>query len=96
MFRILANWYQKRFSDPDAVTLFLLLLLGFITLYFFSHLVGPILVALVLAYLLEWPTQRLIRIGCPRSVATVVCCASLSASCCCCLSACCRPFCIRD
>ena len=72
MFRILANWYQKRFSDPDAVTLFLLLLLGFITLYFFSHLVGPILVALVLAYLLEWPTQRLIRIGCPRSVATVV------------------------
>ena len=72
MFRILANWYQKRFSDPDAVTLFLLLLLGFVTLYFFSHLVGPILVALVLAYLLEWPTQRLIRVGCPRTPATIL------------------------
>ena len=69
MFNVLVSWYRRRFSDPAAVTLFLMLLAGFLTLYFFSDLIGPILVALVLAYLLEWPTQHLMRIGCSRTVA---------------------------
>lgn len=55
MFHVLMNWYKRRFSDPNAVTLFLLLLAGFAVIYFFGDLVGPILVALVLAYLLDWP-----------------------------------------
>lgn len=75
MFHVLMNWYKRRFSDPNAVTLFLLLLAGFAVIYFFGDLVGPILVALVLAYLLDWPTQRLMRLGCSRSwSATLVLC----------------------
>ena len=72
MFNVLVSWYRRRFSDPAAVTLFLMLLAGFLTLYFFSDLIGPILVALVLAYLLEWPTVRLERIGFSRTWATSV------------------------
>lgn len=68
MFKILLNWYKRRFSDPNAVTLFLLLLTGFATIYFFGDLISPILVALVLAYLLDWPTQRLMRLGCSRTL----------------------------
>ena len=75
MFHVLMNWYKRRFSDPNAVTLFLLLLAGFMVIYFFGDLVGPILVALVLAYLLDWPTQRLMRLGCGRTLsATLVLC----------------------
>jgi putative permease len=69
MFNVLVNWYQRRFSDPNAVTLFLLLVGGFTIIYFFGDMIGPILVALVLAYLLEWPTQRLMRLGCGRGMA---------------------------
>ncbi len=40
MFHVLMNWYKRRFSDPNAVTLFLLLLAGFMVIYFFGDLVG--------------------------------------------------------
>jgi putative permease len=72
MFNILISWYKRRFSDPNAVTLFLLLLTGFITIYFFGDLISPILVALVLAYLLDWPTQRLMRLGWSRTLSATL------------------------
>lgn len=34
--------------------------------FFFSGLLAPLLVTIVLAYLLEWPTARLQAIGCSR------------------------------
>ena len=39
-------------------------------MFFFSGLLAPLLVAIVLAYLLEWPTVRLERIGLSRTWAT--------------------------
>jgi putative permease len=66
MFDYLKQWYNRKFSDPDAVTLFLLLLTTFALIILFSDILAPILVALVLAYLLEWPVQRLERAGMPR------------------------------
>lgn len=68
MFKLLINWYQRHFSDPNAVTLFILLAGSFLVIYFWGDLISPILVALVLAYLLEWPTQRLMRLGCTRAL----------------------------
>lgn len=59
MLEVLKRWYQTRFSDPDAVTLFLLLVFGFAVLWLFGNLLAPILVAIVMAYLLEWPVNRL-------------------------------------
>lgn len=64
------QWYRRRFSDPEAIALLVILLMGFGILFFFSGLLAPLLVAIVLAYLLEWPTIRLERIGCPRGWAT--------------------------
>src|SRR5690554_1675078 len=66
MFDYLKQWYNRKFSDPDAVTLFLLLLTTFALIILFSDILAPILVAVVLAYLLEWPVQRLVRAGMPR------------------------------
>ncbi|SUG13867.1 permease PerM [Salmonella enterica subsp. arizonae] len=45
---------------------------GFSILFFFSGLLAPLLVAIVLAYLLEWPTARLQAIGCSRRWATSI------------------------
>lgn len=58
MFEMVSRWYKRRFSDPHAASLVAILLFGFITIYFFGHLIAPLLVAIVLAYLLEWPVTH--------------------------------------
>ena len=72
MLELLMQWYRRRFSDPEAIALLVILLMGFVILFFFSGLLAPLLVAIVLAYLLEWPTVRLVRIGCSRGWATSI------------------------
>lgn len=59
MLEMLQNWYKRRFSDPQAMALLAILLFGFLVIYFFSDLLAPLLVAIVLAYLLEMPIQIL-------------------------------------
>jgi putative permease len=72
MLALLYQWYKRRFSDPQAIGLLVILLAAFCILFFLSGLLAPLLVAVVLAYLLEWPTVRLQRVGCSRTWATSV------------------------
>lgn len=72
MWDYLSSWYQRKFSDPDAITLFLSLVIIFLLITFFGHLLAPILVAVVLAYLLDWPVQRLQATGMSHPVAALV------------------------
>ncbi|MGF1702787.1 AI-2E family transporter [Photobacterium makurazakiensis] len=71
MLDMLNRWYRRRFSDPHAVSLVAILLGGFLTIYFFGNLIAPLLVAIVLAYLLEWPVMKLTRLGLPRRFAVI-------------------------
>ncbi|MGF1683689.1 AI-2E family transporter [Photobacterium minamisatsumaniensis] len=71
MLDMLNRWYRRRFSDPHAVSLVAILLGGFLTIYFFGNLIAPLLVAIVLAYLLEWPVMQLNRLGLPRRFAVI-------------------------
>lgn len=73
MLEMLMQWYRRRFSDPEAIALLVILVAGFSILFFFSGLLAPLLVAIVLAYLLEWPTARLQAIGCSRRWAASIC-----------------------
>ncbi|WP_119560959.1 AI-2E family transporter [Vibrio cholerae] len=72
MFEMVSRWYKRRFSDPHAASLVAILLFGFITIYFFGHLIAPLLVAIVLAYLLEWPVTQLRRLRIPRTLAVII------------------------
>ncbi|UTV28325.1 AI-2E family transporter [Photobacterium atrarenae] len=72
MLEMLNRWYQRRFSDPHAVSLVAILLFGFLTIYFFGNLIAPLLVAIVLAYLLEWPVMMLVRLKLPRVLAVIL------------------------
>ncbi|WKE66885.1 AI-2E family transporter [Gallaecimonas kandeliae] len=69
---LVLDWFRRRFSDPNAITLFLLLVFGFFAIYAFGAVMAPLLVALVLAYLLEWPVQQLVRCRFSRTWATVL------------------------
>ncbi|EPA9909839.1 AI-2E family transporter, partial [Cronobacter sakazakii] len=72
MLEMLTQWYRRRFSDPEAIALLAILVAGFCILFFLHGLLAPPLVAIVLAYLLEWPTSRLQRIGCSRGLAATL------------------------
>ncbi|MGC7589139.1 AI-2E family transporter [Bisgaard Taxon 46] len=73
MLEMLKSWYKNRFSDPQAMGLFAILLFGFISIYFFSHLIAPLLIAIVLAYLLEWPIRFLTdKLKFPRLLSTAL------------------------
>ena len=52
MLQMLMQWYRRRFSDPEAIALLVILLAGFGIMFFFSGLLAPLLVSIVLAYLL--------------------------------------------
>lgn len=72
MFEMVTRWYQRRFSDPNAVSLVAILVVGFVIIYFMGHLIAPLLVAIVLAYLLEWPVSQLRRFKLPRTAAVAL------------------------
>lgn len=72
MLDVIKHWYRQRFSDPGAVALFLLLLFGFVVVYFMGHILAPFFAAVVIAYLLEWPVSRLERLGLGRGLAAGV------------------------
>ncbi|NRA70460.1 MAG: AI-2E family transporter [Gammaproteobacteria bacterium] len=72
MFEMVSQWYRKRFSDPHAVTLCFLLFAMSLALYFFADILMPLLVAIVTAYLLEWPVAVLERLKVPRTIALII------------------------
>jgi len=72
VFEYIKAWYEKKFSDPHSVTLLFLLLALVALLYFIGSLIVPVLVALIIAYLLDWPVLHLERFGLRRFTATVI------------------------
>ncbi|WP_032114897.1 AI-2E family transporter [Candidatus Arsenophonus nilaparvatae] len=72
MLEMFLQWYRRRFSDPQVVALFISLIIGFCIIFFFHDILAPLLVAIVLAYLLEWPTQQLGKLGLSRLMAASI------------------------
>ncbi len=59
MLALFKEWYTQKFNDPQTIALLGILLFGFGIIYFFSGLIMPLLIAIVLAYLLESPIRFL-------------------------------------
>lgn len=68
MLTVFTRWYQERFSDPQAVTLMAILIGLALLIYFAGGLLAPLLVALVLAFLLEWPVAQMLKLGINRTM----------------------------
>lgn len=67
MFSVFGRWYERKFSDPDAAMLLLLLVITGLFLLIWGGLVTPVIVAVVLAYLLDWPVVKLEQFKIPRN-----------------------------
>jgi len=72
MLDIIRDWYNRNFSDPQAVILALMLLCLFGLLWLFGGILAPVVVALVLAYLLEGVVATTERWGVPRTLSVTI------------------------
>ena len=72
MYDVLRDWYSRNFSDPQAVILSILLLVVFGLVFLFGDIMAPVLVALVLAYLLESVVATMERWRLPRTLASTI------------------------
>lgn len=66
------NWLRRLFSNQQVVILALLLGLGLAVIVFFGDILGPVLAALVLAYLLEGIVRTSVRHGARRRLAVIL------------------------
>jgi len=72
MVSFFSQWYKQKFSDPNAVTLVIILVMAFLAIYFLSGLLMPVFVAIAIAFLLDLPVNRLGQLGVSRLLSTVV------------------------
>jgi putative permease len=72
MLDLLMAWYRRYLSDPQAVLLLVLLVIGFTIVITMGHMLAPVLAAVVIAYLLESLVQILRRHGVHRVVAVSI------------------------
>jgi putative permease len=72
MFKLFSDWYTRKFSDPHAVTLAVILLCAFLFIALFSQLLMPVLVAIAIAFLLDLPVNKMVNIKLSRTWATVL------------------------
>ncbi len=68
MLSIFGRWYKRKFSDPDATMLLILILITSAVLVIWGNMLMPVIVAAVIAYLLDWPVSQLTRFGMKRTL----------------------------
>lgn len=72
MTTIFTRWFKRNFSSPATIVLSMLLIVGFFIILTVGDILGPILWALVFAYLLESVVSIMRRKGVPRIWAVLV------------------------
>ena len=72
MIDIIRGWFQRYFSDPQAVLLAVILITGFSVILTMGNMLAPVLAAVVIAYLLEGLIRRLEQRGLRRIYAVVL------------------------
>ena len=72
MFDTFKAWYQRYFSDPQAVILLVLLVLSFLVILTMGQMLAPVFAAAIFAYLLDGMVTGLMRHKVPRWLAVCI------------------------
>ena len=72
MFEYINSWYRRYFTDPEAALLVVLLLLGFAIVFTMGKMLAPLIAAIIIAYLLEGPVQKIQKKITSRSLAVYI------------------------
>ncbi|OZG72117.1 AI-2E family transporter [Hahella sp. CCB-MM4] len=63
MLKIIQNWFERYFSDEEAVIVFLLLVISTFLILTLGALVAPVIASIVIAYILQGLVVKLQRLG---------------------------------
>ena len=74
MLDLIQNWYQRNFSDPQAVILLLILSFGLLIILYMGEMLAPVLASVVIAYMLEAVVIMLMNYKVPRLAAVIFVC----------------------
>lgn len=72
MIDIVKSWFEKHFSDPQAIILVTFLLFGVILVLYWGKILTPVIAGVVIAYILEGLVSNIIKLGVPRFVAFLI------------------------
>lgn len=66
------KWYKRHLGDPEVVALLVFIVIMSILLFSLGSILLPLLIALVMAYLLEWPVAWLSKMRVPRLISVSI------------------------
>ena len=72
MIDVIKGWFEKHFSDPQAIILVSFLVLGGILVLYWGKILTPVLAGVIIAYVLEGLVKKIHKYGIPRYIAFLV------------------------
>ena len=72
MLNMLRDWFNQRFSDPQIIILWFLLISGFLIIVFLGEMLTPVFAGLIIAYLLEGIVATLQKLKIPRKISVLI------------------------
>ena len=66
MIEVIKGWFEKHFSDPQAIILVTFIVLGAILVLYWGSILTPVLAGVIIAYVLEGLVCRFHHLGMPR------------------------------
>ncbi len=68
MINVIKGWFEKHFSDPQAIILVSILVLGAILIVYWGKILTPVLAGIIIAYVLEGLVKKIMLLGVPRLI----------------------------
>ena len=72
MINVIKGWFDKHFSDPQAIILVSILVLGGILVLYWGKILTPVLAGIIIAYVLEGLVKRFSSFGLPRFISFMI------------------------
>jgi len=72
MIELVKTWYNRYFSDPQAIVLTVVLLIGATIILTMGDMLLPVFASIVIAYLLEGVVRRMQYYGSKRLTAVIL------------------------
>jgi len=72
MIDVVKSWFEKHFSDPQAIILVTFLVFGAILVLYWGKILTPVIAGIVIAYILEGLVCNIQKLGVPRFAAFLI------------------------
>lgn len=72
MIDVVKSWFNKHFSDPQAVILVSIIVFGGILVLYWGAILTPVLAGIIIAYVLEGLVKQISAVGVPRFIAFLI------------------------